>query len=697
MEITPRIKGILSLLLAQETPIQEQAIADAMGVSKRTIQREFDYMKSGLEEDFHLELNKKKGIGVWIAGDSVKKTLLKEHLREVRSIDAGDKERRQKLLLIELLKQTGPRKLYYYSAMFGVSEATISGDLEYADGWFAQDHIEIIRKPGYGVVLKGSEKNYRAAMQRFINENINDGEIRTILARSVEASDFMVKEEKPKNIYDLFSNEILGKVSQLFDKMNEPRLKEMTEESYIGLLVHITIAIERILKGEIMEENQKLTESFFPDEDYELAKKIMDRLADTFAIDIPEVEMTYILLHIKGAKLHYTGITRKQTNQIQMERLLDIVDGLIDAFDSEAACELKCDEDFIHGLLVHLEPTLVRLQNDMNIYNPILTDIQKEYPDIYEKCKRASQVITDMTGLRVLEEEVGYLAVHFGAAMARVKKRKEFSRTVAIGVICASGFGVARLMLTKVKNLLGKRAELTAYGKDEVTQFIASKTDFFISSMNVDSLGVDYVQVSPLITKKDFGQIEGKVEIYSRLPEKIQDTDFTRQLDEINSATSKIKGLIRSYRQISVDGNVTFEEAINLISQEVTENGAAAALLKADLMSREQIMSQVFPDMEFALFHCRTKAVKEAGFYTCVPDHQRFTNEKLKEIKAAIVMLMPMDENRKQNAEILGYISSSLVENKEFIDTIFQGNEIRVREQLQKILKTYFAEYLNSM
>ena len=72
---------------------------------------------------------------------------------------------------------------------------------------------------------------------------------------------------------------------------------------------------------------------------------------------------------------------------------------------------------------------------------------------------------------------------------------------------------------------------LKAYGVDEITQHTVSRTDFFISSINVDDLGVDYCQVSPLITNRDVLQISVKIDEYASMPARQENNDFTRQLD----------------------------------------------------------------------------------------------------------------------------------------------------------------------
>lgn len=694
MEFTPRIRQILTILLDAGEPVPEQRIADAAGVSKRTIQREIDYLGSELSH-YHLELKKKKNAGVFVAGESVELQKLRDDLSKSKESGIADKTLRRKYLTAELLRERTPKKLFYFSEKFGVSEATISKDLDAVQEWLLENGVQMIRKPGYGIVLEHSEKDYRKAIQRFVNENVGNEDIRALVSSHKEAANILGSFHNG-NIYELLNSEVLGRVSRVFQELDEPRLKQMTDESYIGLLLHITIAVDRILKGEVITgEDGKLPE-YEKDEDYALARSIIRQLEEEFSLKIPQNETGYILLHIRGSKVNYSGQTRL-TYKIGVEETLNLIDRMLDAYDNTLACELTCDEEFIHGLMMHLEPAMVRLKNDMSIYNPLLDEIKKEYPDVFEKCKKAAAVITENTGLQVPETEIGFLAMHFGAAEERIGERRIITRTVEIGVVCASGFGVARLMMTKLKGSLSRNVHIRTYGKDEITPYVISRTDFFVTSFTLEGDQLDYLKVSPLITRDDLLLIQAKADEYSHIPRVFEESDFTRQLEQLNALSGKIRFLIRNYKNLYEPEEVSLEVLLETAAVQITGSARRAALLKADLLAREKIMTQIFAGMEFALFHTRTKAVSDAIFYTVTPQQaKRFTDPSLKGIRAAVIMLMPdgTKEEQETDKEMLGHISSAFVEDEHFLHTIFTADEACIREQIQKVLKAYFNEYI---
>lgn len=62
-----------------------------------------------------------------------------------------------------------------------------------------------------------------------------------------------------------------------------------------------------------------------------------------------------------------------------------------------------------------------------------------------------------------------------------------------------------------------------------------------------------------------------------------------------------------------------------------------------------------------------------------------------------LVMLLPVDENIRVNSEILGYISSVLIEDYDFLMTISGGDKDEIREALSKHLGKFFNQYLSKV
>ena len=107
--------------------------AEEVGVSKRTVQREMEGIS--YFPGYEVTLESKTGKGVWIEGTPEEKKRLLEELKGGDSYDVSNREERRKRLVLEILKDKGLKKLFYYASQFQVSEATISSDLEAVEGW----------------------------------------------------------------------------------------------------------------------------------------------------------------------------------------------------------------------------------------------------------------------------------------------------------------------------------------------------------------------------------------------------------------------------------------------------------------------------------------------------------------------------------------------------------------------------------
>ena len=66
-----------------------------------------------------------------------------------------------------------------------------------------------------------------------------------------------------------------------------------------------------------------------------------------------------------------------------------------------------------------LKPAINRFRYGMNLRNPMLDSIKANYPVAFEAGVIAGMVLKEEMGLEIHENEIGYLALHIGAAMER--------------------------------------------------------------------------------------------------------------------------------------------------------------------------------------------------------------------------------------------------------------------------------------
>lgn len=695
---TPRMQQIVLALLEEKGPVPVKRLADEIHISKRTVQRELEYIPRELKK-YGLTFCSKTGTGVWVEGDGLQMEALKLELEADDALDVSDRVERQKRLILEILKDKTLKKLYYYSDLFGVSEATVSSDLEAVKEWFHKYHLEIKRKPGYGVFMEGSERDFRRALRVFIDENIHTEIIQQMYEDRNQSVLKVIQNKSERNIYRILDDDIVKRVTACILRIRDKRILNLTQDSYLGLVIHVAIAVNRIRKQEIIEETLLMTDLLRNDSDYDLANTITKSLEAEFQIQIPEIECAYICLHIKGSKIQQLNIDEKSKGEIEESReLWDVVSEMIDCYDDSIAYLLKQDEEFvIQGLIAHLKPTLVRLANGMKIQNPLLEQIKQNYPAIFERCRGVAKVIEKRYGYEVPEPEIGFLAVHFGAAEVRIESRKESRRKVNMGIVCASGIGISRLMSSKIARDFSDRVVLSVYGMTDLSPYVLNKTDFFVSTVSLKD-EADILYVSPLLPPQDMERIAGKVRQYEYQPKKQDNQEFTVQLDQVNFMAVQIKNIIKLMEYQRVDNGITFAELLIAVSEKLAAHPDRQNMIQEDLMQRERLCSQIFPDLGFALLHARTEGVAKPVFSVCqTKNGEPFEDPYWKEIGVVLIMLVPKDDHEAENSAILGVLSERLVEEEAFLEAVRYGGKEEIRGLISQYLNQYFKHYLDKM
>lgn len=697
MKITPRMKQILQALLGESEPVSIKHLAEKTGISKRTVQRELEGIDDVLQP-YGMNFASKTGVGVWLAGEATGRAELLAEVLRGDDYAVSSKEDRRKRLILEILREKGLRKLYYYSRKFGVSEATISTDLEAVEEWLFRQGLTMVRKPGSGIEVEGTEENYRRAIRFFIGENIDTKHFKQLY--DSDGSDSYAASLRKKHLGRLLDNEIVRRVHECLEGVENQRMDNLTENAYDGLVIHLAIAINRILQKDVIQVTGEWQERLPHDEDYGLAVDIAAELEAEFEVDIPQLEIAYICLHIKGAK-HEKIQLPDQADRMELagRELQQFVNDLIDAYDDQQAYLLKQDDEFMQGLLAHLQPTIVRLVHGMSIQNPVLEDIKENYSDIYARCRQVARVLENKVGKKVPEEEIGFLAVHFGAALVRLEGRKEQIRRVQVAVVCSSGIGLSRLMAAKLAKVFRDRLEMTTYGKHDITPAVEEKIDFIISSLQLEDVHVPVVYVNPLLSETDIGEIRCLIYQFERLPRKEAHQDrFTAQLEEVNLVAARISSIIKHLKCFQAPADITFDRLLYTVGERMTVQLERQEMIVDALARREQVSSQIFAEFGFALLHARTGGVTRPCFAVCLPEGGgSFQDSYFRQIGVVFVMLVPLDDSLEVNTGIMGYVSSMLIEEPDFLEVAAGGDEERIRQELSGHLNRYFKEYLGNI
>lgn len=187
-------------------------------------------------------------------------------------------------------------------------------------------------------------------------------------------------------------------------EISEELGEELNETIHIGLIDHLAIAMKRLKNKEQINNPFIVEIETLYSVEFEMAKKIVNKLQDKYEIDFPEGEIGFITLHIHSAR---NG--KMLSNSIKYSYLSNkIIIYIEEKFNS------KIDKRSLYyaRFLSHVRFTIERVLTDTVLKNDLTEIIKKSYPISYEIAEGASKIIEETLDKKVCDDEVAYIAMH---------------------------------------------------------------------------------------------------------------------------------------------------------------------------------------------------------------------------------------------------------------------------------------------
>jgi mannitol operon transcriptional antiterminator len=371
---------------------------------------------------------------------------------------------------------------------------------------------------------------------------------------------------------------------------------------------------------------------------------------------------------------------------------------MIEQYDSTIAYQLKEDTSFVRGLIAHVRPTIIRLQHGIEIHNPFQNEIKRLYPKVYEKAQRAAKVIENKFSLKIPEQELGLLAIHFGGAEVRLKNNYKFTRKVNVGVICSSGIGISALLSSRISHIFYDKVRVKTLSSSDLQCNKIEDIEILISTFDFDTSKYSYIKVNPMLTEEDVLLISKEIEKVSkniRPSENAEKIDTLNQIEEIGLISKEISSIIKSFNLYTVNPYIKFDEVMAFVSEILGEKEDSKSYIYNDLKKREELSTQVIPEFQFVLLHAKTKGVGESKFILIKPESTHFEDEYFSKSKVVVVMLIPEEDPRRVLA--ISSISSALFEDELFLEDVKNGNREAVKSYIERILKEYLSEQVKNL
>ena len=686
MDMTTRMRAILSALLAADGYVPAERIGSEIGVSSRTVARELHGLEMALMP-YGITLLRRTGAGVMLAGDPEDLRRLRKHLASDGNTHRElSPDQRRSILTTRLLMADEPLKLFTLARLLNVTDSTVSHDLDRLQPHLAEQRIALVRRPGLGVYVEGAERDIRSALVRMIHDHVDETELLAL-----------VGDDGGEGAAHAADRALLGLVDGVQIRMiddavaEETRGRHIPDTARVGLVVHLALAVRRLQQRDTIAMDAETLEELRGTEEFAAARVIAERLGAAFELAVPEAEIGYITMHLLGAR----GMALPAgAGRVDNFRLVQIAQSIMRLASEKSGAPLLRSRTLLSGLVNHLAPALHRLKLRMDIRNPLLAQMEAEHPELMEIARYATRMMEEEVGAPLPADEIAYIAIHIGAALTEAGGDRSIVRVL---VACPTGLGTSRLLASRIRRayerirVVGELSSL-ALTAQEITQRSA---DFVVSTVPLPPLPVPVVVASAFLTASDRARIDAVLAACAphMVTESAEKPHFTKAMAAIHRLSGVIHDLLVGFR-LQEDVRVqTLPQLAEAAAHLLIPEEPSAAEFAAALVRREKIApTWIAPQM--LLLHAASTALDEARFGVLHLAEPLPYGEDA--VHTALVMHAPFggDETEKQ---VLGTVSAHIAEHPSFTDILAQGGADEMRRELEYVFEEHFRERLEQL
>jgi mannitol operon transcriptional antiterminator len=681
---------ILDILMRDPLEITLHDIANEINVSTRTIHRELSGLEQILEK-YDLILHKKSGVGIQITGEADKIKLLKKDLVGLTSVEYTSEERKL-LILAELLTALNPIKLISLAIDYQTTISVITHDLDDLELSLKPFKLSLIRRRGYGVELAGTEISKRNAIIETILEHLNEFELLSMIKGETLLDSWLHSNSATRQLFRLLDKAILVKVERALRGLEQNQAFPLTPGSYIHLVIYLVIMLSRREIGRGIPAGEHPPSKPEDKEELKIALYIIKQLmAEGMEMDFPQSEIAMLVIHLKEAKLQYAPNPLNQYSNVEM---LVNIRKLIKLCEQRLKVALSQDHSLFEGLLMHMVPTLQRILNHKVIKNPLLSEIQKKYKNLYDVIEDAVREV--FPALSIPAAEIGYLVMHFGSSMERNGWHRHTYRVL---VVCLTGIGTSKMLASRIHTEFPEMEIKGNMSWSEAKEIPKTEYDMIISTTPLPMNEEDYLIVSPLLppdaiqkTRLFMARMRSQNKVSAPvLSLQNQKGNSLQRLQSLFKYMDHIVGLLEDFQIYEIDNTLLdFSGVLEHITSTMYKEHVIRETngLLQHLEKRRSAGGITIPGSHIVLLHTRNDEVLKSSLSMHVLNRplEEYGADEEKRIQSIILMIAP-EEMTKEKLEVLSEISVLLLDSST-IEVLNTEN--------RQLITDYFAMYLES-
>jgi mannitol operon transcriptional antiterminator len=507
--LTTRQRDILRVLLELNRPIGSVELAGMLHLTARQVSYSFQGVRVWLQQH-NQDLTILPGIGFSVSIPAEQARSLSQELSFHSNVQIVlSVSQRQQLLALFLLTRSEPLILSQLEQIVPISRMTLFKDLDEIENWLKERKVGLIRKPHFGVQVRGAEHDCQQALAEILwGETPFSSDPVTEITHA-EGLVFNLSEEAALVPLVGHANQILTKIQMrravgLVAKSEEQLGGRFTDDAVLHLALAFAILAWRVQAGHHRElDEAALTwlqaAKIWPVASYVARHLGRDTNSTWKPADVAGVAME--MLAAPRNEILSGELERNGDFAVLIERLMEYIS---QAFEIP---KLKHDRTLQNGLLNNMVPACFRQR--FNLWFPLALNHANLPEQPERECSIAQEVarlVQEHTGLKLPQSEINNLVVLLRAAYIR-NRTYRFDRII---VVCPSGMATAQLLVARLNARFPYLSTLEVTSLRDLTTALVASADLILTTVPLPRQFANnpkVIQVHPLLMPEDIEAI----------------------------------------------------------------------------------------------------------------------------------------------------------------------------------------------
>ena len=633
--VKKRYFEIINLVLNSNDEITVKDISNLYNITERSIRYDIDELNVFFQEKNNrdiIEINNNR-LKILYSGNEIE-----EIVRNIRVKEYFLSENeRVNILAYEIFLVKNEFILQYFTEKYNLSKTTVRYSLKELNKIVDEYSLVIDMNNNKGYKIIGSEVNIRKYMINILRKYIKNTKEKNIEYNPLE-----------KIIQKFLKKSRIEESKNLINKILDYTEKTISDEAFETLQLFLFISQIRNENGHEIEEDVENKIFLSKTLEFIKIKKILEKVES-----IKEKDIYYFVDFFLGSysyNLDYSYFL----NWILIESLID---QFIKLLSDKLGVNLTEDKILRKELLNHIKPAIYRMKNKFKLTESILSEVKKQYMELFVKTKSSLKIISDFINLSFDEDETAFITVMIQRAVMRNNPATLFKKDTYILIVCGLGYSSSRFLYENINNRFQVNIiDIIPFNQLENYNYL-EKADIIISTLDFKLDGIDVITVNPIMNEKDILKLKN----YG-LPEKKSKIKLTELLNIINKITDEAE----LKRQLMKN----FEENI----YDDTEQKAEIGKSFVELLSEKNIKLNADADNLDEVIEITGKTMIDSGLVK-----KEYTEELKNQIMQYGKYILIGDKTILPHGQLLKNVKEtgfSLITLKKEID--FFGSKIRI-------------------